>query len=223
MENAAAYKHCGKDRHRDVPSNDFFPKHISQAEQQSQSTDFTNGSQSARGIVAQQQMRGCGQLIEHGSIARLDGRLHDGQRCCPGLCIKIARQLSCHRPGGHLCRKADQQEGTTQQRGVENVTAQTAESHLAHTDGEQRADDDDPDRQVRRQVEAQQQACQDGRTVADGEFLSLQDKLGYRPLEEDAGNNTGGKHNGRADAKIEQRDEQGRYQRDDDTIHVLLH
>ena len=33
----------------------------------------------------------------------------------------------------------------------------------------------------------------------------------------------GGKHNGRADAKIEQRDEQGRYQRDDDTIHVLLH
>ena len=164
MHQGADDEHRSDDAHRDVPGDDFLPEHICQAQQQGDGAYFADGAQSERGIGAQQHLSGVGQLLKHFGIACLDGFLHDGQRGGTRLSVHISAesQLSGQRPGGHLCGERYQQEAAAHECGVEGVVAQPAEGHLADADGNQRTDDDNPDGEVRRKVESQQQARQYG-------------------------------------------------------------
>ena len=46
-----------------------------------------------------------GQLVELTQVAGLDGFLHHGQRRSTRSSVGIGKQLSGHRPAGHLCRE----------------------------------------------------------------------------------------------------------------------
>ena len=111
-----------------------------------------------------------------------------------GLRIGIGhREDLGHRPCGHLCREGDQQEDTTHQSGVEDVIAQTAKRHLSDADRSQRTDQDNPDREVRRNVEGQQYTCQDGGTVTKRWLLLHQEALD-QVLKNHAGQDRGRGH-----------------------------
>ena len=71
-----------------------------------------------------------------------------------------------HRPGGHLCGETDEQEHTAYQSRVEGVAAQSAKGELAHSDGYQSTQDDNPHRQGAGQIEAQQDTCKQRTAVA---------------------------------------------------------
>ena len=65
----------------------------------------------------------------------------------------------------HAARKADEQHDASQQGGICKIEAQTAEQLLCHHDGDESADDGDPQRNGRGQVESQDHACDNGGEV----------------------------------------------------------
>ena len=179
-----------------MPGDDFLPEHEGQTEQQCQGTHLADGSGTAVGDVTEQQVEARGQLFQHAGVTVLDGPLHDAQRGGTRFGIEIAAELSGHGPGCHLCGEAHQQEAASHQCGVEEIATQTTEGHLAHADGNECTDEDDPDGQVGGQVEAQQQAGEDGGAVGDGVPLVFQQIGIDGPLEEHTGHHACGAHDG---------------------------
>ena len=221
MHEGGQHEHRADDADRDVPGDDFLPEHVGKTQQQCQCADFAHGAGTV-GMVAEEEVERRGQLVEHGGVATLDGLLHDGQGGSAGLGVEIAGELTHLRPCSHLCGEGHQQGGTTHQCGVEEVIAQAAEGHLTDADGKEGTDDDNPDRQVGRQVEAEQQAGQHGRAVADGRTLVMKHELIDGPLEADACCNARSADDGRAESEEIERHEQRRQQGDDDAVHVAL-
>ena len=82
-----------------MPGDDLLPEHISQTEQQGECTNLT-GCTGTKGVTSstEEQTQGIRQLIQERSITRLDGSLHDSQRCSTSCCIGIAEHLSSHWP-----------------------------------------------------------------------------------------------------------------------------
>ena len=151
------------------------------------------------------------------------GHLHQGQRSGCRFRIRIAGELSYYRPGSHLHRERNQQENTSHQSGVERITSQTSKCHFSHTDRYQRTDDDNPQRQVGRQVECQQHPRQRGRTIGNRGTFTLQDIFGDSPFKEQAGYDRSQCHHHCSQAEHVERYEQGRYQRNQHAIHVFLY
>ena len=101
--------------------------------------------------------------------------------------------------------------------------SQTSERHLGHADGKKRTDEDNPDGKVRREVESEEQTRQGCRTIEDGQALLFQDIFADGPLKEDAGRHTRCRHDDGAQSKEIERHKQGRYQGDDDAVHIALY
>ena len=99
MHQTAENEYGSDDADWNMPGNDLLPKHISQTEQQGESTNLT-GSSGTEAITSctEEKAHGIRQLIQERSIASLDGCLHDSQRCSTSCSIGIAEHLSSHWP-----------------------------------------------------------------------------------------------------------------------------
>ena len=106
-------------------------------------------------------------------------------------------------------------------RGVEGVVAESAERLLADAYREHAACGGHPERQVRRQVEGEEKAGEDGRKVADG-VLALHRNAAER-LGDEAGRDAGAGEEKRAEAEEEDRASERREKRDDDVQHEAAH
>ena len=124
-----------------MPGDNLFPKHISQSEQQCQRTYFTDTS----AVLSDKQIQRIGYLAQSACIA-MNSLFHQCQRSSTGGSVHIRSQLPHYRPCCHLHRERKQQEYTSRQCRVERVASQTTERHLAYTDCEQCAQNDNPDR-----------------------------------------------------------------------------
>ena len=222
MEQSRKDKHRSNNADRDVPGDNLLPQHISQTNEQCQCTNLTHSPSTVR-MTAKEKTQRVRQLIQHRRITVLHGLLHNGQRCGSRLCIKIAVPLPHLRPCRHLGGEGHKQGTTAYQGGIEEIIAETTKRHLGHTDSEERTDEDDPDGEVRRQVESKEQTRQGSRSVKDGQALPFQDIFADGPLEEDAGCHTRYRHDDGAQSEEIERHEQGGQQGDDDTIHITLY
>ena len=149
-----------------MPGNDLFPQHKGEAQQEGDRADLTQATTDTADQHIYHSGQRCASLMQGGEDRR--------------ACLRVGvghREDIRHRPCGHLCRERDQQEDTSHQSGVEDVVTQTTKRHLSNADRGQRTDQDDPDRQVRGNVEGQQHACQDGGTVAKRGLLLHQEAL----------------------------------------------
>ena len=168
MHDSREDKDCSQNGNRNMPSDDLFPQHISESQQQGQSGNLAQTTI----LATDQQVRIRRQF--------LDTLFHQGQNRRTCLRVRIGhreRLQGIHqRPGSHLRRERDQQEHTSHQSRVENVVPQATKRHLTDTDRRQGTDDHDPKWQVGWQVESQQHTSQDSGTIQDSRFL-LQKEL----------------------------------------------
>src|SRR5574344_1237394 len=144
MHQCREYKYRTDDGYRNMPSDDFLPKHEEKTEQQSQGTNLADGSQTEIRVCSQKEMCGIRQLAQHGRVSRLNSSLHDRKRCSTCLCIQIRSKLTGFRPRSHLGRETYQQEATAYKSRIERIVSQPAECHFTDTDGYKSTDKDNP-------------------------------------------------------------------------------
>ena len=99
MHQTTENEYSSDDADWNMPGNDLLPEQVNQTEQQGECTNLT-GCTGTEGIASctEEQAHGIRQLIQERSIARLDGGLHDSQRCSTSCSIGIAEHLSSHWP-----------------------------------------------------------------------------------------------------------------------------
>ena len=119
MHDTGKNKHSDQDRHRDMPSDDFLPKHVTQSDEQSQRADLTDTAT----VLTDQQTERIRKLVDRESLNPSDYSFHDSQRSSSGSSIRISCQLTYYRPASHLYGERKQQEDTSCQCGVERVAA----------------------------------------------------------------------------------------------------
>ena len=101
-------------------------------------------------------------VTERGNVAVCDGRQ---RRCARDGVNDRGVSLRCQRAEGH------EHEYARRDRGIDGIFANTAEKPLDDHDGEKRADDALPDRNVRGEIECEQESRDGGAEVADGLIL----------------------------------------------------
>lgn len=183
---------------------------------------LTHGS-SAVGMIADEEVERRRQLREHIGITVLDGLLHQCQGRSTRLGIEITAQLADLGPGGHLRREGHEQCCTAYECRIEEVVAQTSEWHLGKTNGEECAKDDNPDGEIGRQVERQEQSRENCTAIHDGQAFLLHDIFADSPLKADAGCHTRCRDDDGAKAEEVERNEQRWHQGNDHAVHVALY
>ena len=76
MANGTEYENCYDDAHWYVPCDDFSYEHICKTQKHGKGTNLAYGSSTGIGIVAEQQVKAVGDIVQQGSVSCLYGFLH---------------------------------------------------------------------------------------------------------------------------------------------------